>query len=128
MVGTGKLEHRQGEVEPVLSVEFTSGRRYHYFEVPAHMWLRLLAAPSHGEFFAAWIRDKYRYANGDVPKDDWVQQGFRISRSAPLTAPSLGREVWGAGTDCVCWHPVVGVGDDPPSSCGSTDLPPGRAM
>lgn len=41
----------------ILELEFTSGTVYRYFEVPEHLYLDLMQAPSHGAFFAERIRD-----------------------------------------------------------------------
>ena len=42
-----------------LVVTFTSGRRYAYAGVPAHVYEALLAAASKGGFFNGAIRDVY---------------------------------------------------------------------
>jgi len=43
----------------VLEVEFVSGARYQYLDVPAQVHLELLQAPSLGAFFNREIRDHY---------------------------------------------------------------------
>lgn len=42
----------------VLEIEFTSGEIYRYFDVPAHLHAGLMAADSHGQFFADYIRNE----------------------------------------------------------------------
>ena len=41
----------------VLELEFTSGAVYRYFDVPEALYVDLMTAKSHGEFFASHIRD-----------------------------------------------------------------------
>lgn len=43
-----------------LDIEFVSGRRYRYFEVPEAVANGLSGAPSKGRFFNARIRDSFR--------------------------------------------------------------------
>lgn len=43
----------------ILELEFVSGDVYQYWIVPARVWQELLAAESHGSYFAAHIRDKF---------------------------------------------------------------------
>ncbi len=43
----------------VLGIKFTSGRFYHYFEVPRSIYERLLHASSHGTYFNDEIKDRY---------------------------------------------------------------------
>jgi hypothetical protein len=45
-----------------LEIEFVDGGVYQYFDVPQSVYEGLMTAPSHGKFFRAHIRDKYRYA------------------------------------------------------------------
>jgi hypothetical protein len=40
-----------------LEIEFTSGRVYQFFDVPAALAQALRAAPSHGAFFNLFIRN-----------------------------------------------------------------------
>ena len=44
-----------------LHVEFVTGRRYAYFEVPEDEVGRLRTAGSRGRYFNHHIRDRYRY-------------------------------------------------------------------
>ncbi len=44
-----------------LDIVFTSGKPYRYFEVPSKVYRELMAAPSKGEFFNAYIRDRYAF-------------------------------------------------------------------
>jgi hypothetical protein len=48
-----------------LLVEFRSGRRYVYEQVPADIHTRLRGAFSKGEFFNRHIRDKYPFRSLD---------------------------------------------------------------
>lgn len=45
--------------EAALDVEFTSGARYRYFAVPAHLVHELLSSDSKGAFFNRRIRPCY---------------------------------------------------------------------
>lgn len=45
----------------ILEIEFLKGGTYQYFDVPGSVYEGLMTAPSHGKFFHAHIRDKYRY-------------------------------------------------------------------
>jgi len=44
-----------------LDVEFTSGDVYQYFDVPEHLYHRLMNASSKGQFLNDYIRHSYRY-------------------------------------------------------------------
>lgn len=46
----------------VLTVEFKSGARYNYFDVPSSIFEGMKAAPSKGQFHAQNIKGSYRYA------------------------------------------------------------------
>jgi hypothetical protein len=41
----------------VLEIEFVSGMVYRYFDVPDYLHLGLMAAQSHGQFYADYIRN-----------------------------------------------------------------------
>lgn len=43
----------------VLEVEFTTGRRYQYLDVPPQVHEALMAAPSLGRYYNACVRDRY---------------------------------------------------------------------
>ena len=45
----------------VLEVEFTSGRVYQYFGVPASVYNILMLSPSVGESFDEDVKGKYRF-------------------------------------------------------------------
>ena len=45
----------------ILEIEFNSGSIYQYFEVPEAVYRGLMAAPSHGEYFHAHIKDRFRF-------------------------------------------------------------------
>jgi hypothetical protein len=50
-------------VNRVLTVEFKSGGRYEYFEVPSAVFAAMKAADSKGQFLAQSIKGRYRYAS-----------------------------------------------------------------
>lgn len=50
-----------GYDDGTLDVEFVSGAVYRYFNVPEQVHKQLMRADSHGEFFNAHIRDRFRY-------------------------------------------------------------------
>lgn len=45
----------------ILYVRFNSGTLYCYFDVPVYVYQELMAADSHGKYFATNIRNVYRY-------------------------------------------------------------------
>ena len=49
------------EGEQILEIEFNSGGVYQYFNVPAEKYQSLMSASSHGKYFAAFIKNVYRY-------------------------------------------------------------------
>jgi len=44
-----------------LEIEFRDSGVYQYFDVPPSVHEGLMSAPSHGKFFHAHIRNKYKY-------------------------------------------------------------------
>ena len=53
-----------------LEVEFRSGRRYLYFQVPPHCYQELLHAPSKGGYFNRSIRKRFAFqdlSRADAP-------------------------------------------------------------
>ena len=44
-----------------LVIQFHSGRRYAYLDVPEAVFLAMKLASSKGEYFNAHIRDRYRF-------------------------------------------------------------------
>ncbi|MEJ0028573.1 MAG: KTSC domain-containing protein [Rhizomicrobium sp.] len=44
-----------------LRVVFTTGRRYEYHNVPAEVFEAMKAASSKGEYFNAYIRDRFAF-------------------------------------------------------------------
>ena len=50
------------QVRKVLSVEFKNGTRYEYFDVPAVVFEQMKGAGSKGQFLAANIKGRFRYA------------------------------------------------------------------
>lgn len=50
-------------VNMVLEIEFLNGAVYQYYDVPQSIYDGLMAADSHGKFFAAYVKKGgYRYA------------------------------------------------------------------
>jgi hypothetical protein len=47
--------------ERVLAIDFTTGRRYLYFDVPEEEVEAMRAVTSKGRYFNARIRDRYRF-------------------------------------------------------------------
>ena len=45
----------------ILEVEFRNGRIYQYFGVPEAVYISLMNAPSHGQYFHQCVRDVYPY-------------------------------------------------------------------
>lgn len=45
-----------------LEVQFTSGRVYQYYGVPANMFGEMMGAPSKGQFFNTYIRRSYAFS------------------------------------------------------------------
>ena len=56
-----------------LDIEFVSGRRYRYLDVPQEVVSRLAGAFSKGRFFNAHIRDGYqcRELDAEPAEDSW---------------------------------------------------------
>lgn len=50
-----------GYQDGILEVAFKSGSVYQYTGVPESVYEALMSAPSHGKFFAAFIRNNYPY-------------------------------------------------------------------
>ncbi len=48
-----------------LEIEFEGGAVYDYFDVPEAVWRRFADSDSKGGFFAAEIRERYRFARRD---------------------------------------------------------------
>lgn len=44
-----------------LEIKFHSGGLYEYFDVPESMWRALMDAISHGKYFHAHIKERYRF-------------------------------------------------------------------
>lgn len=49
------------ELSRRLDVQFVTGRRYSYHDVPAKLVEAMRTAPSKGRFFNAQIRDHFRF-------------------------------------------------------------------
>lgn len=52
-----------------LIIEFQSGRRYAYFDVPPDIHAAMRGARSRGSYFNSWIRDRYSYTRLDDCSD-----------------------------------------------------------
>ncbi|MDQ6915381.1 MAG: KTSC domain-containing protein [Actinomycetota bacterium] len=50
-----------GYDEGTLEIRFVNRSVYRYFDVPERVHARLMEASSHGEFFNAHIRERFRY-------------------------------------------------------------------
>ena len=53
---------RYDEVSQTLTVEFKSGTRYNYYDVPQHIFEGMESADSKGKYLNANIKGVYRYA------------------------------------------------------------------
>jgi len=49
------------EATQILEVEFKHGGVYEYYDVPIEVYEGIMNADSHGKFFAANIRNDYKY-------------------------------------------------------------------
>jgi hypothetical protein len=47
--------------QQTLEIEFQSGEVYDYFDVPREVYVELMHADSHGQYFIQNIRDQYHY-------------------------------------------------------------------
>lgn len=45
-----------------LEIQFNSGWVYQYFDVPQVIYNGLMSASSHGSYFAAVIKDRFRFS------------------------------------------------------------------
>jgi lysyl-tRNA synthetase class 2 len=57
-----------------LDVEFVSGRRYRYADVPEEVAAAFRAAFSKGRFFNARIRDRYRCVELAPEPEEWSEE------------------------------------------------------
>jgi len=53
--------YRYDPLQRRLDLQFVSGRRYRYYDVPEEIWRGMRQAFSKGEFFNANIRDHFRF-------------------------------------------------------------------
>jgi hypothetical protein len=53
--------YRYDPAQRRLELQFVSGRRYRYHDVPEETWRGMLEAFSKGEFFNENIRDRFRF-------------------------------------------------------------------
>jgi lysyl-tRNA synthetase class 2 len=63
-MSTAVSEIDYDEAWETLTVRFTDGRVYKYWNVPAEVYAEFLYASSAGGYFNANIRDKYSYREG----------------------------------------------------------------
>lgn len=54
--------HRYDAAAMRLDINFVSGARYSYFDVPEQVAQALASAPSKGRYFQHTIRDRFPYA------------------------------------------------------------------
>ena len=54
----------------VLGIQFTSGKLYHYFDVPSLVYQRLLHAESHGTCFNELVKDRYPFSLVRKPRNN----------------------------------------------------------
>lgn len=55
---------KRGEYDPEmqsLTISFVNNAKYEYLNVPPDVWEAFLTAPSHGKFFAQYIKGKYDF-------------------------------------------------------------------
>ena len=45
-----------------LEIEFGSGRVYQYYDVPANLHDEIMQAPSKGQYFNTYIKDRYSFS------------------------------------------------------------------
>lgn len=45
----------------ILEIEFNNGAVYQYYSVPQRIYVELMQAESHGEYFYAFVRDRFQY-------------------------------------------------------------------
>ena len=57
-----------------LDIEFVSGRRYRYADVPENVAAEFRSAFSKGRFFNARIRDHYRCAELAPEPEEWSEE------------------------------------------------------
>jgi len=50
------------ENSQILIVEFNSGSRYNYYDVPQHIYDGMITAESKGKYLNSEIKGSYRYA------------------------------------------------------------------
>ncbi len=57
----GRIDARAQRLERFgcLQLQFNTGARWYYFEVPVHLFESWLMSKSKGHFFHKWIRGKY---------------------------------------------------------------------
>jgi len=57
-----------------LDIEFVSGRRYRYADVPEEVAQAFRSAFSKGRFFNARIRDHYRFTELPAEPEEWSEE------------------------------------------------------
>jgi hypothetical protein len=53
---------RYDEANQVLTIEFSHGGTYDYYDVPEHIFEQFKTAPSKGQFLSRSIKGVYRFA------------------------------------------------------------------
>ncbi|AMK17461.1 MULTISPECIES: KTSC domain-containing protein [Sphingobium] len=61
MPSTAIAQFDYDAVQHRLDVQFVSGRRYSYHDVPEQLAEGMRAAPSKGAYFNRYIRDRFRF-------------------------------------------------------------------
>jgi len=54
--------YRYDDTARILTVEFRSGGRYNYYDVPQVVYNEIKVAPSKGQFLATRVKGAFRYA------------------------------------------------------------------
>ena len=62
-----------------LTVRFTDGDWYSYFEVPEQLYRDFLRAESRGVFFQEHVRDAFEYRLGRMVEGEWVRTGRSLT-------------------------------------------------
>lgn len=68
----------------ILEIEFKGGRTYRYADVPPEEHRSLMAASSHGKYFAANVRDRYRCTKVTGPGGATLRRTAQAGSSKPL--------------------------------------------
>ncbi|MBK7580056.1 MAG: KTSC domain-containing protein [Myxococcales bacterium] len=95
-----------------LIIDFQGGRRYEYNGVPQNIYAGLLRAPSHGQYFHQWIRNRTLTATcmteWQLPNPHSTRP-IRYPPAPPVPeprAPSVRASAGGAGTKKIYEPPI----------------------